>query len=119
MFVANALALRLTRFTLLHFSMPCQIVHRRPGGKLCVGRSASHASIRASGFPTFLLIMLSALPEELIHLRDFVQDEKSTPYDCRSWWPVMLAIQIAAKHAYPHDGLLQRWNLLWQLRRAG
>lgn len=28
----------------------------------------------------------------------------------------MLAIQIAAKHAYPHDGLLQRWDLLWQLR---
>jgi hypothetical protein len=62
--------------------------------------------------------VLSALLEELIHLRNFVQDEKSAPYDGRSWWPVMLTIQIAAEHAYPHDGLLQRWNLLWQLRRS-
>jgi hypothetical protein len=62
--------------------------------------------------------MLSALPEELIHLRNFVQDEKSAPYDGRSWWPVMLAIQVAAEHAYPQYGLLQRWNLLWQLRRS-
>src|ERR1700761_4565966 len=46
MFVANALALRLTRFTPPRFTMPCQIFHRRPGGKLCVGRSASHASLR-------------------------------------------------------------------------
>src|ERR1700756_2344095 len=46
MFVASALALRLTRFTLPRFSMPCQIVHHRPGGKLCVGRSATHASLR-------------------------------------------------------------------------
>src|SRR6201997_5213318 len=46
MFVANALAVRLTRFKLPHYCMPCQIVRRRPGGKLCVGRSASHASLR-------------------------------------------------------------------------
>src|SRR6201997_2247561 len=46
MFVANALAVRLTRFTHPRFTMPCQIVHGRPGGKLCVGRSASHASLR-------------------------------------------------------------------------
>src|ERR1700757_3818344 len=46
MFVANAPAVRLTRFTHLRFSMPCQIFHGRPGGKLCVGRSASHASLR-------------------------------------------------------------------------
>src|ERR1700761_9219672 len=46
MFVANALALRLTRFTHPRCIMPCQIFHRRPGGKLCVGRRASHASLR-------------------------------------------------------------------------
>src|SRR6266702_2457272 len=46
MFVANALAVRLTRFTHPRFTMPCQIFHRRPGGKLCVGRSDTHASLR-------------------------------------------------------------------------
>ncbi len=44
--VANALAMRLTCFTHLRFSTPRQTVPRRPGGKLCVGRSASHASLR-------------------------------------------------------------------------
>src|SRR6266702_5144229 len=48
MFVANALALRLTRFTHPRHSTPCQIVHRRPGGKLCVGPSAPHASLRTA-----------------------------------------------------------------------
>ena len=62
--------------------------------------------------------MLSALLEELIHLRNFVKDEKPAPYDGRSWWAVMLTIQITAEHTYPHDGLLQRRNLLWQLRRS-
>src|ERR1700739_213823 len=47
MFVANALAVRLTRFKHPRFTMPCQIFHGRPGGKLCVGRSASHASLRS------------------------------------------------------------------------
>ena len=37
---------RLTRFTHPHYSIPRQIVHGRPGGKLCVGRSAPHASLR-------------------------------------------------------------------------
>jgi len=37
---------RLTRCTLPHYSTPSQIVHRRPGGKLCVGCSGSHASLR-------------------------------------------------------------------------
>src|SRR5690349_21507162 len=46
MFVANALNERLTRFTHPCLSMPRQTVRRRPGGKLCVGRSASHASLR-------------------------------------------------------------------------
>ncbi|BCZ82181.1 hypothetical protein PTKU64_58560 [Paraburkholderia terrae] len=46
MFVANALALRLTRFTHPRYGTPFQIFHRRPGGKLCVGRCASHASLR-------------------------------------------------------------------------
>src|SRR6201996_5676070 len=46
MVVANALAVRLTRFTHPHFTMPCKIFHCRPGGKLCVGRSTSHASLR-------------------------------------------------------------------------
>ncbi|BFG75300.1 hypothetical protein PTKU46_33330 [Paraburkholderia terrae] len=46
MFVASALALRLTRFTHPRFTMPCQTVHGRPGGKLCVGRRATHASLR-------------------------------------------------------------------------
>src|SRR6185369_18070348 len=46
MFVASALAVRLTRFTRPRFSMPCQIVHRRPGGRLCVGRSTPRASLR-------------------------------------------------------------------------
>jgi len=45
-FVASALAERLTRFTHPRFSMPHQPVHGRPGGKLCVGRSASDASLR-------------------------------------------------------------------------
>ena len=65
--------------------------------------------------------MLSALSEELIQLiqlRNFVQDEKSAPYDGRSWWPVLLAIQIAAEHAYPQYGLPQGWNLRWQLCRS-
>ncbi|BFG75532.1 hypothetical protein PTKU46_35650 [Paraburkholderia terrae] len=53
MFVASAIAVRLTRFTHLHYSMPCQIVHRRPGGKLCVGRSTAYASLRtdSAGVP--------------------------------------------------------------------
>src|SRR6266702_3806630 len=46
MFVANALAVRLTRFTHPRCITPCQIFHGRQGGKLCVGRSASHASLR-------------------------------------------------------------------------
>ncbi|BDC42834.1 hypothetical protein PTKU15_61310 [Paraburkholderia terrae] len=46
MFVANALALRLTRFTHPRCATPCQIFHGRPGGKLCVGRSAAYASLR-------------------------------------------------------------------------
>src|ERR1700739_2752372 len=46
MFVANALAVRLTRFTRPRCSTPCQIFHGRPGGKLCVGLSTSHASLR-------------------------------------------------------------------------
>ncbi|BCZ82813.1 hypothetical protein PTKU64_64880 [Paraburkholderia terrae] len=46
MFVASALALRLTRFTHPRCTTPCQICHGRPGGKLCVGRSASRASLR-------------------------------------------------------------------------
>src|SRR6266702_4395540 len=46
MLVANALAVRLTRFMQQQSSMPRQIVHGRPGGKLCVGPSASHASLR-------------------------------------------------------------------------
>src|SRR6266581_8305901 len=46
MLVASALAVRLTHFTRPRRSMPCQIFRRRPGGKLCVGRSATHASLR-------------------------------------------------------------------------
>ena len=46
MFVANALAVRLTRFTHPRFTMPCQIFDGRPGGKLRVGRNATHASLR-------------------------------------------------------------------------
>ncbi|BCF90013.1 hypothetical protein PPGU16_30800 [Paraburkholderia largidicola] len=45
-FVASALAMRLTRFTLPRYSMPRHTVHRRPGGKLCVGPSVPHASLR-------------------------------------------------------------------------
>ncbi|BCF92301.1 hypothetical protein PPGU16_53680 [Paraburkholderia largidicola] len=44
--VANVLSLRITRFARPRYRMPRQTVHRRPGGKLCVGRSASHASLR-------------------------------------------------------------------------
>ena len=47
-FVASALAERLTRFTHPRFSMPHQPVHGRPGGKLCVGHSTSHASLRTA-----------------------------------------------------------------------
>src|SRR5580765_2634028 len=46
MFVANALAVRLTRFMRPRRHMPRQIIHCRPGGKLCVGRSTTHASLR-------------------------------------------------------------------------
>src|SRR6478672_4278414 len=46
MFVANALAVRLTRFTHPRYGTPCQIFRCRLGGKLCVGRSTSHASLR-------------------------------------------------------------------------
>src|SRR6266702_4513935 len=46
MFVANALNERLTRFTRPRRSTPCQIFRCRPGGKLCVGRNTSHASLR-------------------------------------------------------------------------
>jgi len=37
---------RLTRFVLPRFGMPRQTVHRRPGGKLCVGPRAPHALLR-------------------------------------------------------------------------
>src|SRR6266702_4337081 len=46
MFVANALNERLTRFTHPRSNMPYQIFRRRPGGKLCVGRSTAHALLR-------------------------------------------------------------------------
>ncbi|BCF99721.1 hypothetical protein PPGU19_042900 [Paraburkholderia sp. PGU19] len=46
MFVASALAMRLTRFTHPRCGTPCQIFHRRTGGKLCVGRSTVRASLR-------------------------------------------------------------------------
>src|ERR1700741_3396124 len=46
MFVASALAVRLTRFTHPRRTMPCRIFHGRPGGKLFVGCSTSHASLR-------------------------------------------------------------------------
>ncbi|BCF96292.1 hypothetical protein PPGU19_008610 [Paraburkholderia sp. PGU19] len=46
MSVASALALRLTRFTHPRCTMPRQTFLRRPGGKLYVGRGASHASLR-------------------------------------------------------------------------
>src|ERR1700745_1875319 len=46
MFVASALALRLTRFTHPRCTTPCQTFYGRPGGKLCVGRSATHATLR-------------------------------------------------------------------------
>ncbi|BCF91673.1 hypothetical protein PPGU16_47400 [Paraburkholderia largidicola] len=46
MFVASALAMRLTRFALPRYSTPYQLFHRRPGGKLCVGPSTPHASLR-------------------------------------------------------------------------
>src|SRR6266702_8374204 len=46
MLVANALNERLTHFTRPRHSMPCQIFRRRPGGKLCVGRRVTHASLR-------------------------------------------------------------------------
>ncbi|BCZ83810.1 hypothetical protein PTKU64_74850 [Paraburkholderia terrae] len=46
MFVANALAMPLTRFTHPRYIMPCQVVHGRPGGKLCVGPGAPYASLR-------------------------------------------------------------------------
>src|ERR1700760_2879554 len=45
-FVANAPSQRITHFTHLRCSTPCQIVHGRPGGKLCVGRGATHATLR-------------------------------------------------------------------------
>jgi len=38
--------MRLTRFTLPHYSTRCQIFHGRPGGKRCVGPRAPHASLR-------------------------------------------------------------------------
>ena len=44
--VANAPNRRITRFTLPRHNPRYQTVHRRPGGKLCVGRSASRASLR-------------------------------------------------------------------------
>jgi len=36
----------ITRLVRPCYSTPRQIVHRRPGGKLCVGRSVLHASLR-------------------------------------------------------------------------
>jgi len=46
MFVADVLSVRLTRFTRPYYSVPCQIVRCRPGGKVCVGSSTPHASLR-------------------------------------------------------------------------
>src|ERR1700741_1736340 len=46
MFVANALTVRLTRFMRPRRRTPYQVFHGRPGGKLCVGRSTTHASLR-------------------------------------------------------------------------
>src|SRR5579859_6083898 len=44
-FVANVLSVCLTRFVHPRHSTPRQIARRRPGGKLCVGRSTPHASL--------------------------------------------------------------------------
>src|ERR1700740_3502526 len=46
MFVASALAARLTRFTRPRRNTPCQIFHGRPGANLYVGRSTPTASLR-------------------------------------------------------------------------
>src|SRR6266702_3309015 len=46
MFVASALTVRLTRFARPRRSVPRRIFLRRPGGKLYVGRRATHASLR-------------------------------------------------------------------------
>src|SRR5471032_957907 len=60
--------------------------------------------------------MLFVLPEEPVHLCDFVQYKEPTPHDGWTRWPVMLAIQIATQHRDPQHGLLQRWGVLWWLR---
>src|SRR5690349_7739458 len=44
--VANALSVRLTRFIYPRQRTPCQTVHCRPGGKLCVGFRAIRAPLR-------------------------------------------------------------------------
>lgn len=53
--------------------------------------------------------MPSALLEKLIHLRNFVQDGKSAPYNGRSWRPVMLTHTMVC---------CSIGNVLWQLLRS-
>ena len=61
-------------------------------------------------------MMLFVLPEEPIHLCDFVQEKEPTPHNGGAGWSVMLAIQIAAQHGDPQYDLLQRWGLRRRLR---
>jgi hypothetical protein len=47
------------------------------------------------------------LPEDPIHLSDFVQGKKATPHDGWSGWTVMLATQVSAEPRDPQHDLSQ------------
>src|ERR1700692_4523186 len=71
-----------------------------------------------SGLPTFRLSDLFVLPEDAIHLGDFMQDQEDTPHHGRAGWVVVLAVQIAAEFCNPQHHCAERGCLRWRFRGA-
>jgi hypothetical protein len=71
-----------------------------------------------SGLPTFRLSDLFVLPEDAIHLGDFMQDQEATPHHGRAGWVVVLAVQIAAEFCNPQHHFAERRCFRWRFRGA-
>lgn len=79
------------------------------------GASGARPGAQLSGLPTFHLSDLFVLPEDAIHLGDFMQDQEATPHHGRAGWVVVLAVQIAAEFCNPQHHFAERGCLRWRL----
>src|ERR1700682_6117762 len=81
-------------------------------------RSPNKPPALPSGLPTFRLSDLFVLPEDAIHLGDFMQDQEATPHHGRAGWVVVLAGQIADEFCNPQHHFAERGRLRWRFRGA-